>query len=93
MGSLNLCRLFVFQPSGEQQNLAVHRGNVDVKDLIAILQLEEVAPARIRFSGRSGGKQMAHLLNGFRAMMPEVLDIRLLIQPQNHAPSLSVASS
>jgi len=92
MGGHHLCGLFVLQPGGEQQNLAVHRGNVDVKDLIAILQLEEVAPARIRLSWRSVGQQTAKLLNGFRAMMPKVLNIWLLIQPQNHPSSLSFAS-
>jgi len=75
MGGHHLCGLFVLQPSGEQQNLAVHRGNVDVKDLIAILQLEEVAPARIRLLAlrRPANGEASQRLPGHDAEGPQYL--------------------
>jgi hypothetical protein len=62
---------------------------VDIKNSIAIFQFVEVAPAGIGFSWRSASQQVAQLLARFRAMIPDVLNIQLLIQPQKHPSSLS----
>src|SRR2546425_7960485 len=47
------------------------RGDVDVKNLRAILQLVEVVPTRISFSWRSGCEQLAQHLDDFGRVRSE----------------------
>jgi len=66
---------------------------VDVKNLRAILQLVEVVPTRISFSWCSGCEQLAQHLDDFGSVMVKVFNVRVLIQPQDHASSLSTVSA
>src|SRR5712692_11179549 len=81
--------LAVFSPGGEQQHLAIYRGDVDVENLGVVLHFVEAGAVRIGLRGRPGSQQLAQILDRFRGMIPQVFNDGPLGQPQYHGSSLS----
>ncbi len=57
--------LAVFSPGGEQQHLAIYRGDVDVENLGVVLHFVEADAVRIGMGRNSGSQQFAQILDRF----------------------------